>query len=547
MQLDESYQNANSQFADLLYNGGILSKSVLVVLCCVCIILLIYALTKKLKRRWESAYFVLLCACVVVWAGCSLAAEFMSGSGAADGGGLGGIGSGSGVSGALIALRNIGLALIPALLCAHVQLQVSYKELRPVIVGSMLVVPVFLSLLVLRDAAFPNALAAVPAFNETMWFTLLFYAYAAVCLIRAYLLCFDVFYQMPKHMRRSTRYILLSVSAISLLLVMDVLWKNSLSDLLPHTAATDVLLPLAAPLALLLLIYPLYSAMHLMPAEDVIVTSREFVVGGLSTTIFVLGGRKQILDWNRKDWDEGYPLPKPLYKEPLEVYRKRIIDSNTCRVSKHDSDIVTTSLGGVETHFLMRTREVRNRIKRFGYVLEISDITPVYTIMRYFEEIAHYDQLTKLHNRNAYIAYVQQIVEAELLPLLIFVGDVNGLKTLNDSQGHVLGDVLLKAIADIIQEAAPPEAFLARVGGDEYVVLIPHGTDDDANRFVQDVISLCSATHHEAFGSPSISWGYSIMTSREQSYNEVFEQADAMMYAYKKGRNMFTSSGLVPD
>jgi len=532
MQFDDSMQQANSRFAELIFNEGLLSKSAYVILCFITIILLVYALNKKIKHRWESSYYVIICAGVLIWAGCSLVVEFFQLS--------------NNTADTLISLRITGITLIPAFMCFHVQLQVSYKELRPFTVAFLLIVPAMLILIGLRDLFIPAAVDAVPAVNDTQWFLLLFYAYAAICLIKAYLLCFNVFYQMPRHMRRSTMYILISVSAFALVLVLDVLWSNTLSNLIPQSAAVDVLIPVVVPLMLLVVIYPLYSAMHLMPADDVIVTSREFVIGGLSTSILVLGGRRQILDWNRTDWGDGYPLPRPLYKEPIDVYRKRIYDSDTYRVSEHDSNIITAESGGKELHYLMHTRDVRNSKKRFGYVVEISEITPVYTILRYFEEIAHYDQLTKLHNRNAYIHYVQQIVKEEYMPLLVFVGDINGLKQLNDTHGHLLGDELLKTMADIIRAAAPPHAFIARVGGDEFVVLVPNATQDLANEYGQKVISMCSEVDHPVFGSPSISWGYALMTSTSQTYNEVFREADAMMYEYKRSRTMFSSSGLLP-
>ena len=532
MEFDDSMRQVNSQFENLLYNGGLLGKAASIILCCVCLFVLIYALYMKIKRRWESMYYVILCACVFVWAICELVSGFVP--------------EGGTPADILVTVQKICIALMPAFICMHVHLQVSYKEVHYATFIVMLIAPAFLILTSLRDILFRNAIAVIPAINDTQWYILLFYAYAVVCTIRSYLLCFNVFYQMPKHMRRSTLLILISVSAFFLLLILDILWTSTLSALIPENVVVDVLLPVGAPLAFLLLTYPLYSAMHLMPADDVIVTSREFVMGGLSTTILVLGVRKQILDWNRKDWGEGYPLPRPLYKEPIDVYRKRIVENNNCRISQHNNDIITAMSNGKEIHFLMRTREARSRAKRFGYVLEISDITPVYSIMRYYEEIANFDQLTRLHNRNAYISYVQQIVTEENLPLLIFIGDVNGLKQVNDIHGHIHGDELLRAVANIILRAAPPDAFLARVGGDEYVVLVPHGTEDAAIEFVQNVIAMCSETHNEFYGSPSISWGYAIMDSTEQSYNDVFEQADAMMYVYKKSRNMFSSSGLLP-
>ena len=533
MQLDETYQRANSQFEDLIFNGRLLNKAALAILCCLCLFLLFLALGKRLKRQWSSMFFVLLCAGLFVWGWCSLLADFML--------------PGSGIALTMYSLRNIGILLVPAFLCAHTKKQVSYKDMNIAATVLLFVPPAFFTCLILRDLFFPQLLGAVPALDEAPWLRLVFYAYTVIVLIRAYLLCFNVFYQMPKHMRRSTRLILLSITSFSLLLSLDALWNGPLLAIVPPGRALDILLPLAATLSFFFLVYPLFAAMRMMPSEDVIVTSREFVMGGLSTTILVLGRRLQILDWNRKDWDESYPLPKPLYKEPLDVYRRRIAELDPSRVSQQDNNIVTAFFGGEEMHFLMSVREVQSKKRRFGYVLEISEITRVYSMLRLFEGIAHFDQLTKLHNRNAYLDYVQHVVTEENMPLLIFVGDANGLKKLNDNHGHLLGDRLLKSIAEIVDEAAPEGSFTARIGGDEFVVLAPRGSEEIADEFVKKVIQLCSNREQEEIGMPSISWGYAIMHSAEQSYNEVFERADAMMYAYKKGRNQFTSSGLVPD
>jgi diguanylate cyclase (GGDEF)-like protein len=309
----------------------------------------------------------------------------------------------------------------------------------------------------------------------------------------------------------------------------------------------EILTPLGPPAILLFLLFPLFSSLKVMPASEVIVTSREFVVGSLSTAILILSSKLRILDWNRTDWGKGYPLPYPSFKEHIDHYRLRMLEENACRVSPHNNDIVIVEHEGMEKHFFITTRIAGNKKETFGYILEISEVTPLYTLLRHFEDIAYHDHLTKLYNRNAYLEVVKSFVSEENMPLLIFVGDVNLLKQLNDEHGHLMGDELLKTVANIIVRAMPRNAFAARIGGDEFVMLVPQGSDDIARKFAQDMINLCLATNHEVFGSPTVSWGYAIMTSMNQSYNEVFSQADRIMYQYKKTRHEFHSSGLLPD
>jgi len=323
-------------------------------------------------------------------------------------------------------------------------------------------------------------------------------------------------------------------------------WNSIIADFLPHGAVVDLLLPLLTPLALAFIIYPLFDSMYIMPASDVIVTSREFIMRGLNTTVLVLNRRHQVLDWNRKDWDSGFPLPKPKYKEPYPLYLKRVLNQYSGRVSPHNSDIVIITKNGTETYFLLRSHEVGYKQRMFGYVVEISEVTPIYNKLRYFEEIAHVDTLTGLNNRNAYIDYTQQVIKEENMPLLILVGDLNELKLINDVYGHLHGDELIKTVSKIIDEAKPKDAFVARVGGDEFVILVPNGSVEVAEQFITKSNAMCGTAQDDKSSKPSVSWGFALMTSIEQSYNELFAEADKMMYEYKRSRIEFSSSGTLP-
>ena len=534
MGLSGSSEQTKNQLWDLLYSWALLNKVALALLCSLCLLLFFYALYKAIKRRWSSVYFILLCVFILLWAGSSLLILFQLGDAVL-----------------LNRLGIIGILPVPALLCLHIRQQVSYKDQRALFIVLLLVVPTFLIFVICRDLLFPRIFVVLPAVQDTLWYTALFYLYAIAALIRAYLLCFNVLYQMPRRTRRSTRYMLVSVTAIVLLLALVASWSDELTArlalIIKSRETLEILLPVTTPVAFFIVLFPLYAAMREMPASEVIVTSRQFVVGCLSTAILVLSRTRRILDWNKTDWGQGYPLPKPVFKEHIDHYRKRILMGSTSRISPHDENIIIVEHEGVEKHFYLSSHEAGSKKRFFGYILEISEVTPLYTLLRQFETIAYYDHLTRLYNRNAYLECVNTIVSEENMPLLIFVGDVDRLKLLNDSHGHLLGDELLVTAANIIKSAMPINAFLARIGGDEFVMLVPHGSVELADAFVKNVITKCMNTRHEVFGSPSISWGYAIMTSAQQSYNEVFSQADAIMYQYKQARHEFRSSGLLPD
>jgi len=406
--------------------------------------------------------------------------------------------------------------------------------------------PVIFALLIIRDVFFPHVLSFLPQHTESFWLLLAFYVYAMFALIKSYLLCFNVFYQMPPRTRRSTKSIFVSVIALTIIIITDVFWHTNIEEMIPKNEWTDILIPLFTPLMLALVIYPLFDSLFIMPASDVIVTSREFIMRGLNTTVLVLNRRFQILDWNKKDWEIGFPLPKPKYKEPYSEYMKRILNQYNGKVSPHNSEIVIISRDNKEVHFLLRTHEVGYKNKMYGFVVEISEVTQIYSKLRDIEQIAHIDTLTGLYNRNAYLDYMQSIITEEKMPLSIIVGDLNELKRMNDVYGHLAGDELIQTVAKVILEAKPDNAFVARVGGDEFVVLVPNSNEETAVEFIKKSNALCSAIKDEKYRTPSVSWGYSVMTSVEQAYNDLFAEADKMMYEYKKMRVEFSSAGILP-
>jgi len=254
-----------------------------------------------------------------------------------------------------------------------------------------------------------------------------------------------------------------------------------------------------------------------------------------------------ILDWNRKSKDGCLPLPNPRYKEPYAHYRKRILETCNGTVSPHDENILNIQGTDGENNFLFTWHDIGYQGRQYGYLIEIADVTNIYTKLRYIEVIAYYDNLTSLHNRNAYIERVRQIAKPESMPLLIIIGDVNNLKMVNDLYGHLSGDNLLLTVTKAVKDCAPESAFVARIGGDELVVLVPKANDQMAASFIEDVTNELNTVHAEGFGTPSVSWGYAVMRDITENYNDVFRTADGIMYEAKRKSREVTISGMVPN
>ncbi len=148
------------------------------------------------------------------------------------------------------------------------------------------------------------------------------------------------------------------------------------------------------------------------------------------------------------------------------------------------------------------------------------------------------DSLTGLANRRAFLATANRLVPLAARrgePLTVLCADLDRLKAVNDTLGHSEGDSLLQRAAIAISSAVRTSDTVARIGGDEFAVLL-YGADDDAARTVVDNIKLAIATDNldESHNSKlSISVGLACASAGE-SVSEIVTRADFAMYQEKR-------------
>ena len=151
------------------------------------------------------------------------------------------------------------------------------------------------------------------------------------------------------------------------------------------------------------------------------------------------------------------------------------------------------------------------------------------------EEIMYlifHDQLTGVYNRKVYEEELERLDTANNLPLTIIVGDVKGLKQINDSFGPTMGDELLRKSAEIIKKSCREKDVISRNDSDEFIILMPKTNASEAEAIIQRMNDLSS---QEKAGSIdiSISFGYETKQNEEDEIQEVFKQADKYMYNNK--------------
>ena len=164
--------------------------------------------------------------------------------------------------------------------------------------------------------------------------------------------------------------------------------------------------------------------------------------------------------------------------------------------------------------------------------------------------LAFYDQLTNLPNRILLVEHLNRSMAASLRSgshgALLFI-DLDNFKTLNDTQGHEMGDLLLKQVADRLKQCVRGEDTVARQGGDEFVVLLSDlGTGEPeaastaesiAEKILEQLNLPYQIGHFSHHSTASI--GVTLFSGNQSSVDDLMKQADLAMYRAKgAGRNI---------
>jgi diguanylate cyclase len=167
-----------------------------------------------------------------------------------------------------------------------------------------------------------------------------------------------------------------------------------------------------------------------------------------------------------------------------------------------------------------------------GVVIVFRDHTKKWERLNKIESQSFRDELTGLYNRRFYIEELERMDTKRNLPLSLIMGDVNGLKLINDSFGHGAGDELLRIAADAISEGCRTDDIAARLGGDEFIIMLPKTDAADAALVIERIQSYYKTKKVNGLGI-SISFGTGTKMDESQDINDVFIIAEKNMYKHK--------------
>jgi len=173
----------------------------------------------------------------------------------------------------------------------------------------------------------------------------------------------------------------------------------------------------------------------------------------------------------------------------------------------------------------------------------IRDITERKQFEAKLKAMSETDGLTSLHNRAYFDEQLRSL--GRHAEYTIFSLDVDGLKIINDTFGHERGDALLITVAEILRQTIPNSATLARIGGDEYAIILESASKEEINKLYDTILqAFDDYNQHNREFYLSVSLGMAKST-RDQTPFDVLKRADDEMYSQKLRKGQSAKSQII--
>lgn len=180
----------------------------------------------------------------------------------------------------------------------------------------------------------------------------------------------------------------------------------------------------------------------------------------------------------------------------------------------------------------VKTPLINEKGEAWGIVGVARDMTKRKELEDMLTQMSYTDKLTGLYNRAYFEEQINKLDDNEYYPLTLIMGDLNGLKAVNDNLGHLEGDKLLVEIAKVLKGSCRKEDLVFRWGGDEFIILLPN-SDYKLGKEICNRIQLNCKNTDKTPIPLSISLGVSTKINKQKDIDEILKEAEDMMYIEK--------------
>ena len=229
-------------------------------------------------------------------------------------------------------------------------------------------------------------------------------------------------------------------------------------------------------------------------------------------------------------------IPRIFRGEMRDSFAEQLQDLWAGKTLQH-REVVNYSLKGDAVNIHMQFNVLDAHLAEWDMVLvSLMDITARKKAEAYLEFLGKHDVLTQLRNRTFYTEELNRLQRKGPWPVSVLSIDLNGLKQVNDEEGHAAGDALLRRVGEVLGKVVDEPAWPARVGGDEFAILLPV-TDERGAQAVRDRILTLLELNNQFYAGRSghtlsLAIGIATCDGRE-SLDAALVRADRAMYVDK--------------
>ncbi|MEK5037945.1 GGDEF domain-containing protein [Sporosarcina sp. FSL K6-3457] len=231
----------------------------------------------------------------------------------------------------------------------------------------------------------------------------------------------------------------------------------------------------------------------------------------------------------RSDGDITYRYIPYVADDPRGLSTKRVIEI------VYNNGELSGLLGSYRNEFILQLFLILVAAVGLSFIIARLVAKPIY--------LAFHDSLTGLKNRAAFDEEIKKILAKKQGNVALMMIDIDNFKTVNDSLGHGEGDRILQLVATMIQEVAGPNHVVARVGGDEFVIILSKIKERElkqlAAKMVNQLKEVLLAQHQLENMDVSISIGIAYATMHDEA-DTLYNKADHALYKSKEnGKNQY--------
>lgn len=219
-------------------------------------------------------------------------------------------------------------------------------------------------------------------------------------------------------------------------------------------------------------------------------------------------------------------MAKPFREQLMDLWEGRLF---------HQREVINYALDGSIRHILLHFSVLPGHEDDWSLVqVALTDITARKKAEAYLEYLGKHDVLTKLHNRAFYKDELNRLERKSLRPVSAIIMDLNGLKEANDQLGHDAGDALLRRFGEVLNSVVSRPNHAARIGGDEFAILMPGADKKDVSATVEMIRELLNI-NNQFYSNAPLSVSIGVATSRDgETMEELVKRADRAMYEDKR-------------